>query len=130
MKRIRIGIAGLLTALAVATGGPGGDTAVQAASGVSYCFKHDNGVPASTGTGSRTILMGWTSGTWKPLAYGWTGASGCSSFTISGSYRDLYTKVVYNATVGFHFWWGQTPLMANPGNAAPFLGTGIVRQQY
>jgi hypothetical protein len=135
MSRIKIGIAGLLTALTIGTALVGAPSVASAASGVSYCFQYTNGLAAVTAKApSRydateyTTLLGYVNGAWTPLAYGETNNNGCSSFSISGSWRNLYVKVHFFQRVSSHIWLGQSPLMALPGSAAPFLGTGIVRQ--
>ena len=104
--KIKVGIAGLLTALALSTGGPGGAPAADAASGVVYCFRYAPNLGGYAVTQSRrplrvehAVLQAYYSDGWRAVPYGGTNSSGYGSF-ITGSVSDRYVRVSYVAQIG------------------------------
>jgi hypothetical protein len=124
----RIAIAALVATLAVAFVGPSAGPGAQAASGVSYCFKHTNG-SAVTGSTVRTHLYAWSNGGWsKWLASATTDIRGCGSFYLTGTYRNYNVRVFVTVTAGPSVWAGESPYYAPPGTWSGSLGTGTVYQ--
>ncbi len=133
--KVRIGFAGLLAAIVLSTGGLGGPPPADAASGVSYCFRYAANLGGSAVVASRypqygsyelAYLEAYFSDGWKPVGTPTANLNGCGSFSIWGSLQNLSVRVSWISKIGNAWYTGTTPLYANPGGAAPFLGTGIV----
>lgn len=97
----------------------------EAASYVSGCFKHTNGVPYN-----RTInLQYWNGGRWNTVASQEGNASGCVSWNISGWLRNYALQMSVSYRVGTAYFYGTSPYYAPAGSAQYSLGTGWVYQR-
>lgn len=97
----------------------------EAASGVSACFKTRTGMIVGP---VNTNLELYTNSGWVRVASSPTSAfNGCVSFTMTGSYRNYYSRIRMTgyASTGDYF-HATSPLMALPGNLSVNLGTANV----
>ncbi len=96
----------------------------EAASFVTGCFKHTNGVPFN-----RTINLQYKyNGQWYTTASQEGNASGCVAWNISGWLRDYPLQMSVSYRVGRALFYGNSPYYAPAGTARYNLGTGWVYQ--
>ncbi len=95
----------------------------EAASGASYCFRHNNGSPYTY----ETYLQLYYNGTWNTVAaLGRVGRTGCNYVSISGWYRNHPARVMAYTRVGTYQFIGVTPKWAPAGSLTYNLGRGWV----
>jgi hypothetical protein len=118
-------LAGLALSIAVFGGlqiaAPG---SANAASFVTGCFKHTNGVAYN-----RTINLNyWANGRWNRIASQEGNASGCVSWNISGWLQSYPVEMSVAYRAGTAYFCGESPYYAYGGTARVNLGTGWVYQ--
>ncbi len=95
----------------------------HAASGVSYCFRHTNGGMYTY----ETYLQLWYNNQWNTMQnMGILGRSGCTSFGITGTWRNYPVRALAFKRVGNYIFTGVTPYYAPAGTGSYNLGTGSV----
>ena len=96
----------------------------EAASYVTACFKHTNGVPFN-----RTINLQYKyNGQWYTTSSQEGNYSGCVAWNISGWLRDYPLQMSVSYQVGRAYFYGRSPYFAPAGGSRYNLGTGWVYQ--
>ncbi len=96
----------------------------SAASYVTGCFKHSNGVPFN-----RTINLNyWANGRWNRVASQEGNYSGCVSWNISGWLQNYPVEMSVAYRAGTAYFYGESPYYAYAGSGRANLGTGWVYQ--
>ena len=130
IRRLTRRAASLVVAASLALGGVAATTApAQAAAGVSACFTYRNGGPYVM---NPVYLQLWNGSSWQNVSDGRTNWNGCTSFTMSGSYRDYASRIlaqhnIYDGNRIVSTWLGASPYYAPAGSLSYNLGTGVVR---
>ncbi len=124
-RRIKQVAAGLLLMIAATVGISAATTApAHAASYVEGCFRSTT--PGFGFAGTPVHLQAWNGAQWVTTWTGRLDRNSCAAVNIVGNLRNYAVKLVVSERVGTAYFFGQTPLYANPGTWRVNLGTGYV----
>jgi hypothetical protein len=125
LLRTRRTITSALVALGIGLGGVAATAApAEAASYVSGCFRSDRAGMSVASLPAQ--LQAYYNGSWYTISSQRLPQSQCVAWNIGSSHRAYYLRILVNYQAYGAWWYGQSPLWANPGHLAANLGTGTV----